>query len=357
MIDRSSDEGSPVLCAGCFKDRGLRLMATRFKSKSVLCPNCKKQTQHGLSHQQLILLSSLFFVRGSTVATDFGAAPAIQFNQFQEGSLEPDMLLAADVMLLQNVLGVGFFRYGPRLWMIGKVTPLEELEDPAMRSGVIDRILTEYPVVELLPGAEFYRVRKEPNSPADPLAYDAPPNQLVGKGRLDVPGRPMLYGSQDVDICVHECRFQAGDELYVAMLTPKRPLRVLDLTAILEEDCTEFESLDLAVLMAFLARSHAYPITRAISVAAAQSGFDGIIYPSYFSVLQTGTVPFETMLGISLRRLDQIEDSKDFERSKVIGNLGLFGHPIADGTVDVVGINRLVITKVAYEFTFGPVTY
>lgn len=54
--------------------------------------------------------------------------------------------------------------------------------------------------------------------------------------------------------------------------------------------------------MLFLARSHSYEISRAIALAAKETGFDGIIYPSFFSLIRTGGHPFETTYGMSLRR-------------------------------------------------------
>jgi hypothetical protein len=47
----------------------------------------------------------------------------------------------------------------------------------------------------------------------------------------------------------------------------------------------------------------------------------------------------------------------EYERSKLIGNLALFGRPVATGSVEVVGINRLTIGQVSYKMVFGPVTY
>jgi len=328
-------------------------MARWIESEEATCPNCGVLSKNLLTREQLLWLSDMFFEKGSAIATDYGGAPAIVFNDLQTGSLTPDAHLAADVELLQRTLSVGFFHYGPRLWMIGYITPLEELQDEKLRACAIARIIKAYPKVTLT-NEEFYRVRKAPKTPTDPREYDAPPEGCYGSGRLDGPNFPVLYGSQDAEICVHEARFMAGDELYIATLRPARPLTLIDLSAILEEDCTEFESLDLAVLMLFLAHSHSYPISREIAAAISARGFDGLIYPSFFSVLQTGGNPFETVYGLSTRRFGS---AQDYEQSKVIGNLALFGRPIEQGIVDVVGINRLTIGQVKYRLVFGPVTY
>ncbi len=133
---------------------------------------------------------------------------------------------------------------------------------------------------------------------------------------------------------------------------PTRDLRLLDLTVVMQEDgVSEFTSLDMAVHMLFLAGNHSYEITRRIAHAAQVAGFDGLAYPSYFSLLRTGAMPFQTVLGMSLRR---ISAARDFEKSKIIGNLALFGRPIEHALVSVRCINRLILTHVAYNFPFCP---
>jgi hypothetical protein len=100
---------------------------------------------------------------------------------------------------------------------------------------------------------------------------------------------------QDLQVCIHECRVTAEDELYVASLAPTRDLKLLDLTHLLREvHVTEFDSLDIAVHMVFLAGPHSYEIARIIACASRDALYDGVIYPSYFSLLRTGGMPFET---------------------------------------------------------------
>lgn len=60
-----------------------------------------------------------------------------------------------------------------------------------------------------------------------------------------------MYGPQDIDVCIHECRASTDDDIYVATLEPQRDLRLLDLTHLLEEDVTEFESLNMATVTYF----------------------------------------------------------------------------------------------------------
>ena len=178
-------------------------------------------------------------------------------------------------------------------------------------------------------GNSFYRLRRDiaDGAHSNQLQYDAPPTGVGGTGRFDAPGFPVLYGSQDLEICIHECRVTLADECYLATLLASRELRLLDLCAEIENDgSTPFESLHLAVQFIFAAETHSYDITRAIAVAAKEAGLDGIICPSYFSALRQEKIP----------------------------NLVLFGHPISEGMVEVACINRLTLDTARYTARLGP---
>lgn len=104
--------------------------------------------------------------------------------------------------------------------------------------------------------------------------------------------------------------------------------------------------------MLFLAGKHSYGISREIAKASQAAGYDGVIYPSYFSLLHTGTKPFETAYGISYRRFPEM---REYEQAKSIPNFALFGRPIAEQNVSVHCINKLILSHVSYGFHFGPV--
>jgi hypothetical protein len=344
---------TPIACSACFYDEGLRLDAEN-TGITLLgpCPNCNATDSKKLSRDALELLVHRFFVWGSLQKARFGAAPLIQFNEHQSTSIDMAAWLANDVRLLERLLGIGFFYYGPRLWMIGEVEPLKALQMKGKRQAVIERILAEYPVRIIKPNDRFYRIRVNPSAPDDPKQYDSPPPEYAGHGRLDSVGNPILYGSSDLEVCVHECRVTAEDDIFVASLVPCRELRLLDLSALLkEEGCTEFESLDMSVHMIFLAGKHSYKMARTIADAARIAGFDGLVYPSYFSLLRLGQMPFQTMYGISHRRIPELQD---YEQAKAIPNLALFGRPVQDESVKVICVNKLILTAVRYDFHFGP---
>jgi hypothetical protein len=343
-----------VLCSDCFQDPGLRMDAEGFGvAVEGTCQVCRSDKGKKLDKECVAALVGSFFVWGTMLRCAYGAAPVVQFNEHQKTSIDAPPWLEPDLRRIETATGFGFFHYGPRLWMVGGVEPLEALRDPERREPVVRRIIGEYPAATLASGEVFYRIRKGPDRPDDPAEYDSPP--VPGTGRLDTPDNPVMYGSQDMQVCIHECRVTAEDDLYVASLAPTRDLKLLDLTHLQrEERVTEFESLDMAVHMLFLAGPHSYEIARIIAQAARDAAYDGVIYPSYFSLLRTGGMPFETVYGISLRRFPQ---AAEYERAKIIPNFGLFGRPVREGTVTARGINRMILDRVEYGVRFGPVGF
>lgn len=354
----TEDNVPALLCSDCFLDEGLRIDSFKHGvEQEGRCLNCGSAAGRKLTKDHIQALAWRFFVSGTTIRCEYGAAPVIQFNEYHCGKsdISPSPWLKGDVKLIEEAAGVGFFHYGPRLWMVGEIEPLKALQDPHTRSRIIERVIKEYPEKTLAQDSTFYRLRLSPESPADPKEYDSPPNALAGRGRLDSVGFPVMYGSQDLDICIHECRATAEDDIFVATLKVERPMRLLDLTHVLKEDVTEFESLDMAVHMLFLARAHSYEISREIALAAAATGFDGLIYPSFFSLVRTGGHPFETAYGLSVRQ--HHPKAEEYGRAFTIENFALFGRPIESGLARVHCINRLVLTQIGYRGHFGPVTY
>ncbi len=338
------------LCSECFKDQGLKLLSERIgKESSINCPNCLNSNGIKLNTKEIETLAYRFFVVGSILKLDYGAAPLIQFNEYQKTNVNFSDSLKLDVKLFEETLGIGFFYYGPRLWMVGEIEPLKDLQNKNTRNLIFERILKEFPTVLLEKNELFYRIRTNPKYPANENEYDSSP--YPGDGRLDTKSHPVLYGSQDLEVCIHECRVTVEDEIYVATLSPKQALKLLDLTELIEEDCTEFESLDLSMQMLFLASKHSYEISKELSVFVKENDFDGIIYPSFFSLVRTGKIPFSTVYGISTRKLPEF---KNIEKSNTIRNLAIFGSPIKDKKIEVKNINKLGLNRIIYDYQFGP---
>ena len=79
--------------------------------------------------------------------------------------------------------------------------------------------------------------------------------------------------------------------------------------------------------MIFYAGKQSYKITQAFSLIAMERGYDGIIYPSFYNQVRD-------------------EDCR---------NLILFGRPVLEGKLEMTSVNHLVLNKVEYEYTLGPV--
>ena len=256
--------------------------------------------------------------------------------------------------LIEKASDINFFLYGPRLWMLGhNIEPLAALKETSTREIIVQRILQEYPDTVLPENEPFYRLRTDLARPQDAAQFDTRPAGITSYGRLDSDCLPVLYASKDLQICIHECRVTAEDDTYVATLVASEDLKLLDLTGLLDEPgCSEFESLDLTVHMLFLAGEHSYDICRAIAVAASKAGYDGLVYPSYYSLIKSGHIPFETTYGISHRRIPKFAAR---EKSKISHNLALFGRPVEQRIVHIQCINRLILRKVRYDYHLGPV--
>ena len=109
----------------------------------------------------------------------------------------------------------------------------------------------------------------------------------------------MLYASPDLQACIHELRVTAEDDLYVATFAPVSTLRLLDLAALLthEDAATEFDSLDMAAHMLFLAGMHFYSIARRIALAAHAAVLTGLCTPHTSACSDCASCPSKRFTG------------------------------------------------------------
>ncbi|MBI2416437.1 MAG: RES family NAD+ phosphorylase [Ignavibacteriales bacterium] len=345
-----------TICSNCFEDEGLRLVAIciGYKNKTQ-CSNCGSIDGYKLNKNRTLELCHIYFVRGTTHRTSFGGAPIIQFNTYHkhQSSIHVSERLQEDIKLLEQIADIGFFYYGPNMWMVGEITPLLELQQSKTREQGIAKILEQYPTYIMKNKSYVYRVRVNPKLPNAIEQYDSPPVQYLGTGRLDSKGFPVLYCSTDFELCVHECRVTVEDEVYMAKLILNEDIKLLDLTAELNEDIIPFDSLGLAVRYLFLAQKNSYRISRRIAKMAADIGYGGIIYPSYFSLVKAGSETYQPYLEKSLKQITSLEK----DNNRLMPNIAIFGCPIKSNKLFVDSINRIMMNKIMYDLTFGPVIY
>jgi len=345
-------EGDHLLCSECFKDVGLKLTAETIGIKNEKkCPNCGSVLGFKITEELVRKLGYLFFVRGTIERFEYGGFPLIQMNQLRPSNINVSNWLEDDLKLLESFGHIGLFYYHPRFWMLGEIEPLKSLQLADEVDQIIDRILQTYPTHLITQDHPFYRVRINPDNPNDPLQYDSPPDSIATQNRFSDSGVPILYGSPDIELCIHECRATVEDKLFFAQITPTRSLKLINFAALIVEDVSEFESLDLAIHFLFLAGNHAYSICGQIAKRISDAGFDGIIYPSYFSYIRTGNIPFDTILGMSIRK---ISDLYDYAGAQSLPNVALFGRPVIEGKVTVSSINRIMLNSIKYDMSFGP---
>jgi hypothetical protein len=121
-----------ILCSECFKDTGLKLDATVIGlDDETPCPNCGRSTGKKLDRDLVAALAYRFFVWGTLQRVEYGAAPIVQFNKRRASILRRGSRLT--LHLIEEKIGVGFFYYGPRLWMVGENEPLKALQRRSTR--------------------------------------------------------------------------------------------------------------------------------------------------------------------------------------------------------------------------------
>ena len=316
------------ICSECFYDEGLKLTSQKFALKSnEKCPNCKKNYGYKISKEALHQIALKYFVNGSFYQSKYGGSSLLMFNEYQKTDVDFGIFIKQDIPLIESILGIGFFYYAPRLYNVGSIAQLEKLQCGGNGAEeVLKEIIEKFPTKIINERSHFYRLRKNVSDPSDESQFDSPPIEHSGKGRLDSEDLNILYGSENIEICLHECRVSIIDDLYIAKLNPTKNLKILDLSAEIAENNTEFESLCLSIHYIFRAEENSYVICRKIAKFACLNGYDGIIFPSYFSKVKTESIP----------------------------NIALFKSPIKDGIVQITSINRVRINKIDYDYSFGP---
>jgi hypothetical protein len=166
------------LCSDCFVDRGLGIEARKLGHESRRsCRNCHSARGAKLYDDDIEELARRFFVYGTWIRTAFGGASALQFNTYHHDKHEVSFpaWLESDARLIENVLGVGFFHYGPPLWRLGEIEPLKELADPASRAAAAARLVRRFPRRQLPIGSSFFRLRRDvkEGEHGSPSQYDA----------------------------------------------------------------------------------------------------------------------------------------------------------------------------------------
>lgn len=322
-----------ILCSKCFEDYGLRKMAERIGDETpAICPNCGCQDGIKLNEDNIYELCSTYFVDGSYHKTDYGGSPLFIINNTPN---EPytDLFnnhIRSDIRLISRKMHLTPVLYGPPMWRVGVSEWIDKLtsNNYQIRRQAINKLICRCNKKEISVGQELFRIRTNIENPTNDLFFDAPDYQKIGNGRFNIKNDVVFYASFDVETCIHECRVNMEDIIYVATIEPCEKLCLLDLSNINEDESEEvpFEYLPMIVNQILHAGRRSYCITRLLSKVAKEKGYDGIMYPSYFNNVRDSTYI----------------------------NVALFGQVISHGIVRVKSIDRVQLSQVEYKYDFGP---
>lgn len=269
----------------------------------------------------------------------------------------------ADITVIKRITGLTFSRGAPSRLDISKRGPFRSLSSNRRRLKALEIIFTNYGQLKMDSNNVIYRMRTNLTTyelqadGQDPyeteasarLQFDSPPGVEPTGGRLDPIIVPVLYAAEDINTCLFECRASPELDVMVAALRPTTTLTLFDLSRLRDSDANADPG-ETPALLTF-SRSTSYEYTRMIAVEAHHRGFDGIAYPSFFSRWQLGHPPFGTTDGTdgTFRLKFAPPHNEGFAM-----NYAIFGRPVQEGCLEVVGINRVLLTGVSYNYQFGP---
>lgn len=324
-----------VACPKCFSNWGFRhAVANHAVGCEDVCPRCSS-VGSTIDCANLKEAIQTFFVTGSYVAETM--APVYQVNDCNPNPARFDVTLNNDAKLACSLTAQVIFDYGPPLWRVGEVDLKHAFDEGGeIRDAAARAFVANAPRVELTTGTHIFRIRKNPQPDetiATATAFDPPPQHIKrSPGRWDDGHAAVLYASDDIELCLHECRVLIADEVVVASLRTVRPLTLLDLTADFPLiGPTPFQDPKIFARFLSLSRHEQWlDHARVVARAAEAAGLDGIRYTSYYA---------------------QAKHNSDAL------NVALFGRVIEAGDLAIEAVNRVRLTDALYQFSFGPVLY
>lgn len=316
-----------IACSKCFCDFGLRRTAEAFGMKiDAPCPRCDASDSSKLDHAALEETCYEYFVRGSTRTGYGNFAPLIQFNPLRE-DFDPfgTPRLNKDLAVLRD-LGFVCFLYGPPLWRFGK--PPNEDGIVEWSQDDLDYVIDACPEVWVSTSTQVFRVQIDVGEAnIVPQRFCSPPQQFRTRlGRFDSQQLPVWYGAFDVETCLHESRITLQHEISVAVCSPSRPLRMIDLSKCELPVPTPFEDPAIWLLALIYNGEDSYETCRRLAQEIANRGYDGFLYTSFFQQAA----------------------------SRNHTNIALFNRPIMEGLLEVISMNSVRLKNVAYDWQFGP---
>ena len=324
------------ICTSCFENHGIKETALRVINKQtdqVICESCLKNG-YPLSNEELLDIMNQFFLIGSIPPEIGGPAPIFQFNEDQyPGDVQFLTELDEDLKKITDVTKMGLFHYGPPLWRLGYTEHYQSLvfdnvqgED---RNNIWEAIISCCTEEILDVGYCIYRIRTgEKLPPANSSEFDTPPLEYTKNGRFNSETTPIFYGASDIETCLHETRVSLSDYIMLAKFSVEKPLKVLNLSCTNESNSsTELDRVDRMLQRLAYVGKDEYGLCQELSREIKLRGYDGFITNSYFGQAH----------------------------KRELFNISLFEYPVAEKKLKLISTNKLKITSIEYEYSYGPV--
>ncbi len=323
----------PIACVECFTNTGFRSVVATLGCEPKVCPRCQNLAI-AIDVVALAKAVQQFFVQGSFVVGTM--APIFQVNTSNPNPACFDPTLQLDASLASMLTGQTVFYNAPHLWRIGETNLKYEFDKGGTaRLSALENLVSRVPRLVIPSGTSLFRIRCNPvldMTIVTAEAFDPPPASVERvPGRWDDGLSPILYASDDIELCLHECRVALGDEIVVATLRCERDIKLLDLTAdIACTDPSPFDDPNIFVSFLSISRDENWlNYARSVAAAAQLCGLAGIRYKSYFA---------------------------QAKQKKNAINVALFGRPLAEGLLSLQSINNVRLTDAQYNYALGPVS-
>lgn len=335
------------LCSNCFKNAGIRQLASSFGLNDFgSCESCGNILGKNVNEEAAAKIIDEYIIEGGRPST-------IMPSMFAHlrGVYDPKEVLffidnesIIDVAKLSKISEFDIHLNSPKTTHVGETYYGYEFRQllndrhntpnyTKQLIQLIDDVMEYYEDTLIDEGTQIFRIRVNPKNPELNVDFDTPPFIFrKSNNRLNDIDFPVFYGAFDIETCIYESKFDSEDDLYYIELSTSRPIRVFDLTNIKPMHNEAYKEYymyeEMLYFTHFVFNTNDYmQFTKLLSRRIFEKGYEGILYPSYFS---------------------------RFRKSK-FNNIALFGEPISSGLLNYISKGRIIIKQIQYEYSFGPV--
>lgn len=335
------------LCSDCFKNAGVRQLAFKYgEQTSATCKRCGSKAGKLINKESAERILDEYIIDGTRPSL---IMPGVYIHH--NGKYNPDIVMGNidkesmhDIKLLSEI-GVFAINYNmPKTFQAGGTNFGYEFDELLNENQKIsnhtnklieklDEVLQFYKCLKLSRGTNIYRIRVNPKNPELDSDFDTPP--LIyrkANNRLNDIDFPVFYGAFDIETCIYESKFESEDDLYFIQTELKKSLKLVDLSTLVDSQSKIFKDPfifeDMLYFTHFVFNTYRYlKFTQLISRRIYELGYHGVVYPSYYSRF----------------------------RGQHFNNIALFGEPIKSGLLSRKSIGRVIMNKIKYDYSFGPV--